>query len=155
MKPTLIQGSHHKDDRGEIQYNNEFNATEIKRMYTIQNNTTDFVRAWQGHKIEKRWFTAIQGSFEIKLIQIDNWENPNKDSEILTYILETKSLHVLCTPNGYLNSIQAKEENSKLLAMSDYQLGEINDEYKFEPNFFSTPSKNCEDHFKKKSFESF
>lgn len=137
MKPILIQGNQHKDERGEIQYNNEFNASEIKRMYTIQNNDTNFVRAWQGHKIEKRWFTAIQGSFEIKLIKIDNWEQPNKNSEVSTIILDDKNLDILCIPNGYVNSIQALEENSKLLAMSDYQLGEIDDEHRFDPKYFN------------------
>lgn len=137
MKPTLIKGNLHKDDRGEIQYNNEFNASEIKRMYTIENNDLHFVRAWQGHKIEKRWFTAIKGSFEIKLIQINNWEHPNKNAEVFSFILTDKNLDILCIPNGYVNSIQALEENSKLLAMSDYQVGKIDDEYRFDTSYFT------------------
>ena len=136
---TIIPGGNHKDNRGTITFNNDFDASAIKRIYTIQNENTSIIRAWQGHKIEKRWFSAIKGSFEIKLIKIENWENPDKNSEVSTIILNDKNLDTLCVPNGYISSIQALEENSKLLAMSDYQLGEINDECKFEPNFFNTP----------------
>ncbi len=137
MAYKIIKGKNHSDQRGKLTFNNDFNASEIKRMYTIQNNDNNFVRAWQGHKIEKRWFTAIHGSFEIKLIKIDNWEQPDKNSEVSTIILDDKNLDILCIPNGYVNSIQALEENSKLLAMSDHQLGEINDEYRFEANYFN------------------
>lgn len=74
MKPTLILGNCHQDHRGHLFYNNNFDATNIKRIYVIENHSVDFVRAWHGHKIEQRWFSAIQGSFKIQLIAIDNWE---------------------------------------------------------------------------------
>ena len=137
MIHNVIPGGNHTDKRGTITFNNDFDVSAIKRIYTIQNENTSIIRAWQGHKIEKRWFTAIKGSFEIKLIKIDNWENPDKNAEVFSIILNDKNLDTLAIPNGYLNSIQALEENSKLLAMSDYQLGEINDEYKFESNYFN------------------
>ena len=137
MIHNVIPGGNHTDKRGTITFNNDFDVSAIKRIYTIQNENTSIIRAWQGHKIEKRWFTAIKGSFEIKLIKIENWENPDKNAEVYSIILNDKNLDTLCVPNGYISSIQALEENSKLLAMSDYQLGEINDEYKFEPNYFN------------------
>ncbi|MGS0748828.1 hypothetical protein [Halpernia sp. GG3] len=48
MKPSLIKGGEFQDERGII----NFNALGIKRIYTIENNSTEFIRAWQGHKIE-------------------------------------------------------------------------------------------------------
>tara|TARA_B110000902_G_scaffold63988_2_gene75823 strand:+ start:239 stop:655 length:417 start_codon:yes stop_codon:yes gene_type:complete len=136
MKPELIKGGSHSDDRGNIGYNNDFDVSEIKRIYTIQNKNTNFVRAWQGHAIEKRWFSAIKGSFLIKLIKIDNWENPKKNLEVYSTILNDKNFDTLCVPKGYVNSIQALEEESKLMAMSDYLLGEVKDEYRFDSNYF-------------------
>jgi dTDP-4-dehydrorhamnose 3,5-epimerase-like enzyme len=136
MKSKLIQGGCHNDERGSIKYNNEFNTSDIKRIYTIENRDTNFIRAWQGHKIERRWFSVIQGSFEIKLIKIDNWEQPNKNLKVSIFVLEASTLDVLCLPKGYVSSIVAKEKNSKLLAMSDYSLGEIDDEYRFAPDYF-------------------
>ncbi|MDT8416056.1 MAG: WxcM-like domain-containing protein [Flavobacteriaceae bacterium] len=138
MQPKLIKGSKHKDNRGEIQFNNEFNAAEIKRIYTIQNVDTSFVRAWQGHAIEKRWFSSLQGQFQIKLIQIDNWEHPNPQSKMLTFELNDEGLNILCVPPGYISSIQSLAKESKLLVMSDYLLGEVNDEYRFDKNYFAS-----------------
>jgi len=137
MKPKLIKGGSHSDNRGSIIFNNDFDVSEIKRIYTIQNKNTNFVRAWQGHAIEKRWFSAIKGSFLIKLIKIDNWENPKKNLEVYSTILNDKNFDTLCVPKGYVNSIQALEEESKLMAMSDYLLGEVKDENRFDSNYFT------------------
>jgi len=137
MKPTVIKGGSHSDNRGNLTYNNDFDMSSIKRMYFIQNSSTSFVRAWQGHVIERRWFSVVKGSFEIKLIKIDNWENPTKNLDIFSSILNDQNLDVLFVPAGYVNSIQALEENSKLLLMSDYRLGDIQDEYRFDSNYFT------------------
>lgn len=135
--PKLIAGGVHEDDRGKLHYNNAFVASEVKRIYTITNKDQDFIRAWTGHKIERRWFSAIGGSFQIKLIQIDNWESPSKDLPQLQFSLSSESLDVLSIPSGYVTSIQATEESSKLLVMADYMLGELKDEYRFEKTYFS------------------
>ncbi|TXK77871.1 WxcM-like domain-containing protein [Mesonia sp. K4-1] len=136
-EPQIIKGNNHRDDRGEIQFNNKFNAIEVKRIYTIENKELEFIRAWQGHKIEKRWFSVIQGNFEIKLIRINNWQEPDPKSEIITFQIDDKGLHILYVPPGFVTSIQALAENSKLLAMSDYMLGEVADEYRFKENYFT------------------
>lgn len=137
MKPTLISGNCHKDQRGQLFYNNDFDTTCIKRMYVIENHSVDFVRAWQGHKVEQRWFSAIQGCFKIQLIAIDNWEKPTENSTKLEYILESASLDVLHIPAGYVISIQALEKKSKLVVMADYHLGELNDEFRYPTDYFT------------------
>ena len=136
MKPTLISGNCHQDERGQLFYNNDFDATCIKRMYVIENHSIDFVRAWQGHQIEQRWFSATQGRFKIQLIAIDNWEKPNVSLLRLEYILKSETLDVLKVPAGYVSSVQALEEKSKLVVMSDYHLGELNDEFRYPMNYF-------------------
>ena len=136
MIPKIITGNSHSDTRGTLFYNNDFDASAIKRMYVIDNATTEIVRAWQGHKIEQRWFSAINGSFKIGLIKIDNWENPAKNLKKLIYIINSDTLEVLHVPKGYVSSIQAMEVGSKLLVMADYLLGEINDEYRYDANYF-------------------
>ncbi|MBF8457194.1 WxcM-like domain-containing protein [Kaistella sp. G5-32] len=137
MEPTIIKGNHFKDDRGTVIFNNDFNALGIKRVYTLENNSTDFARCWQGHKIEQRWFSAISGSFTIKLIEIDLWENPSKDLKVLEFVLSAENLDVLHIPKGFVTSIQADEEQSKLLVFADYELGEIKDEFRFPADYFN------------------
>lgn len=136
MKPKLITGSCHSDPRGSLFYNNDFDTSIIKRIYVIENKNNEIIRQWQGHKVEQRWFSVVTGSFKIKLIKIDNWENPSKDLDPSIFIIDDKKLNVLHVPQGYVSSIQSLEEKSKLLVMADYQLGEINDEYKFEVDYF-------------------
>lgn len=136
MIPKIIAGGVHSDQRGALFYNNDFDASPVKRMYIIENENTDFVRGWQGHKIEQRWFSVIKGSFKIQLIEIDNWEQPSKDCKSFDFIINAKKLDILHVPQGYVSSIQSLEEGSKLLVMADYLLGEVKDEYRFEADYF-------------------
>lgn len=136
MKPILILGRSHQDKRGVLKYNNNFDVTLVKRMYIIENIDTFFVRGWQGHKIEQRWFTAVTGEFKIALIKIDDWKNPSKTLEKITFKISNKSADVLYVPQGYISSIQAITEASKLLVMADYRINEIQDEYRFSSDYF-------------------
>ncbi|MCS3531766.1 WxcM-like domain-containing protein [Chryseobacterium sp. JUb7] len=134
--PKIIKGGKYSDERGNLFFNNEFDASAIKRIYYIENTNIEFVRGWTGHQIEQRWFSAIQGSFNIKLIKIDNWEAPSKKSEILEFKLSSDTLNIIHIPKGYVTAIQAIEKGSKLLVMADYSLGEIVDVYRFPIDYF-------------------
>ena len=79
---------------------------------------------------------AEDQSFNIQLILVDNWIEPSINLPKLGFELSSKSLDVLHIPSGYLTSIEGLDDNSILLAMSDYGLNEINDDYKFPNNYF-------------------
>lgn len=132
----ITVGNRHNDERGIITFNNEFDASQIKRIYTIENHSLDFIRGWQGHKIEQRWFAAMKGEFEIWTIEIDDFDQPSKDLKISKYQLNDESLTYLHIPSGYITAIQAKKDGSKLLVLADYALGEIQDEYRFALDYF-------------------
>jgi len=132
----IFEGKKHEDERGIITFNNDFDASEIKRIYTIENHSLDFIRGWQGHKIEQRWFAAMKGEFEISVIEIDDFNQTSKDLKISKYQLSDESLTYLHIPSGYITAIQAKKEGSKLLVLADYALGEIQDEYRFVLDYF-------------------
>jgi dTDP-4-dehydrorhamnose 3,5-epimerase-like enzyme len=136
MKPKLITGKQHSDSRGKLLYNNDFDTSVVKRIYCIENCNVDFIRAWQGHKIEQRWFSAMQGRFEIKLIAIDDWDAPNHKLEFETFQLKSENLDILHIPSGYVTSIRALEENSRLLLFADHFFNEVSDEYRYELNYF-------------------
>ena len=135
MQPSLIAGGVHLDKRGELKFNNSFNMSQINySSITFKKKLRS--RGWQGHKIEQRWFVAICGNFKIQLIFVDNW-NTLLQVEKINFDLSSDALNVLHIPNGYLTSIQASSDNSILLAMSDYNLNEINDEHRFPENHFN------------------
>ena len=137
MKPSLISGNCHKDPRGLLFCNNDFHLTNIKRMYVIENSSKDVIQAWQGHVIEQRWFSATQGSFKIQLIAVDNWDKPSLTLPKIAFILNSETLDILHIPSGYISSIQALEEKSKLVVMSDYHLRELDDEFRYPTDYFT------------------
>lgn len=132
----LLIGNSHNDQRGNITYNNAFDASQIKRIYTIENHSIDFLRGWQGHKIEQRWFAAMKGAFKISVIEVDDFETPSTDLQAKTYLLNTEGLSILHIPAGHITTIKALEINSKLLVMADFRLGEVKDEYRYPLNYF-------------------
>lgn len=134
--PEIIIGNCHSDERGSLYYNNGFDASAIKRIYFIENKEVTFKRGWQGHKIEQRWFSAVQGSFKISVILIDDWEKPSENLSTFDFVLKANALDILHVPKGCVTRIQALENDSRLMALSDYSLGEIKDEYRFESNYF-------------------
>jgi len=133
----IFEGRRHEDERGIITYNNDFGASQIKRIYTIENHSTDFIRGWQGHKVEQRWFACMKGSFEISVIVVDDFKNPSKELTIQKYLLKDDVLTYLHIPSGCITAIQSKQEGSKLLVLADYELGEINDEYRYILDYFN------------------
>ena len=139
--PKIIKGNSFTDIRGTISFNNSFDASEIKRMYIIQNSSINIIRGWQGHKVEQRWFSAVQGEFEIHLIEVDNWETPSKDLQSIKYNLNSDKMNVLHVPPGCVSRIRSKEPASKLLVMSNYGIEEINDEYRYENDYFKLNNK--------------
>jgi len=137
MNPILLKGNCHTDERGNLKYKNNFDTSEVKRTYIIENKSTVFKRGWQGHKVEQRWFSALSGSFQIQLIKVDDWEHPSTTLNPFVFQLESKTLDVLHIPAGYISCIQATEENSKLLVMADYLLGQISDEFRYALDQFN------------------
>jgi dTDP-4-dehydrorhamnose 3,5-epimerase-like enzyme len=140
-EPKILKGKSHSDARGTLVFNNDYNAVEVKRIYFIENKDTSFIRGWQGHQIEQRWFSSVQGSFKITTMPIKDWENLIEIDGEERFILNASSFDVLHVPNGYVTSIQALEEKSRLMALSDYGLGEIQDEYRFPIDSFLSVTK--------------
>ena len=138
LSPFVIYGKKYKDERGELQFFNNFDLSKIKRIYFTTHPKTEVIRAWQGHTIQSRWFSAVHGSFVVKLIKIDNWEKPSHDLKVLEYTLNEEKQEILYIPKGYVNGFKALKKNSKLMIMSDYGFSEIeNDEIRFDKNKWS------------------
>ncbi|MNK98271.1 hypothetical protein D3C87_1186300 [compost metagenome] len=136
---NIIEGGHHTDDRGTIFFFNDFDMKEVKRFYRIKHHDTSIIRGWRGHKIEQRWFQVSSGSFEIKLLKIDNWQipDPNIKQDRITLTAEEDS--VLHIPAGYATSLQALSENSELIVFADYPISHAkNDDYLYPLDYFKS-----------------
>ncbi len=137
-KPCLINGGIHLDERGEITFFNDFDLTDIKRFYVISNHNSPVtnhnqVRAWQGHKIEHKYFFVVKGTYLVCAVEIDDWQNPSKDLKPTKFILDEKNPAILSIPPGYANGLKALEKHSKLIIYSNLNLEESSkDIYRFE-----------------------
>tara|TARA_B100001287_G_C22533615_1_gene458595 strand:- start:185 stop:622 length:438 start_codon:yes stop_codon:yes gene_type:complete len=135
LNPYIIKGKKYIDERGELEFYNDFDMSQIKRVYFTSHFDIEVIRAWQGHTIESRWFCALKGCFQVKLIEIDNWKNPSDKLKVLDYELTSEKQEILYIPNGFVNGFKALEVNSKLMIMSNYKLNEIeNDQIRFDKN---------------------
>jgi dTDP-4-dehydrorhamnose 3,5-epimerase len=115
MTPELIKGNTHIDSRGTVRFVNDFDMTKVVRMYCIE-PVVGIIRAWQGHKIESKWFYVVKGCFTVKTIQI---ENP----ELLTeFRMKEKDSQVLYIPGGFYNGFEANEKGSVLMVFSNADL---------------------------------
>jgi dTDP-4-dehydrorhamnose 3,5-epimerase len=120
----FIEGKSFKDSRGTLHCVNEFSLEGIKRFYQIQHSNTSTIRAWQGHKIEHKYFFVPLGSFLIAWVQIDNFENPSTNLVAEHTMLSADKPGVLVIPAGYANGIKAIEAGSLLSIYSNLTLKE-------------------------------
>lgn len=131
-KLDLIQGGQHTDHRGTITFLNDFDMSQVKRFYLIQNADTEVVRAWRAHKIEQRWFYVVDGEFLIRVVKIEDFETPDRNADIEDYLISKDSNQVLHIPVGYATSVQATAVESKLLVFADYGI----DNAKFDNHLY-------------------
>lgn len=131
-KPLIIDGDSFVDERGILSFVNDFEFNDVKRFYIISNYSEKIIRAWQGHKIERKYFYSINGSFVICAVKIDNWDKPSLNLPVEKYILNDKKSQILMIPPGYANGIKALKHNSKLLVFSSLSFENAkNDDYRF------------------------
>ncbi|GAQ14814.1 hypothetical protein MODO_2506 [Myroides odoratimimus] len=125
-------GERFLDNRGKLLFNNDLVLTEFKRLYIIENANSSIIRGWQGHRIEERLFCVSRGRFSIRVVKIDDFDNPSLALDSKEYILDANTFDSLLIGGGYATAIKALDNESQLLCFSNYLMGEINDDYKFD-----------------------
>ncbi|MFK7934780.1 MAG: dTDP-6-deoxy-3,4-keto-hexulose isomerase [Saprospiraceae bacterium] len=135
--PTIVTGGRYEDKRGVIRFVNNFDMLPIRRFYQIQPINTNEIRAWQGHQKEQKWFHVTKGTFLIKGIKIDNWQQPSQSLKIWEFKLSAKNPQILHLPAGYVNGFQALSMQASIMIFSDKTLPDsIADDYRFPPDYW-------------------
>ena len=116
-QPKLVLGGNYRDNRGQLDFFNEFDMSPIKRVYFTTHFDTGVIRAWQGHTIESRWFSCIKRSFTVKLVEIDDWETPSGELKVYEYELTADKQEILYIPHGFANGFKALEVNARFMIM--------------------------------------
>lgn len=95
------------DDRGTLLFP-KFLPSDflIKRFYLVENHQQNFVRAWHGHKQEKKVAFSIKGSFLVALVPMDAPETTAK-----TFIVSDDSGGLVIPTNFYNGWMNLTREN--------------------------------------------
>ena len=116
-KITKIQGGLFTDDRGYLRFVNDFDFTDVKRFYQVENHSKNYIRAWHGHQKEGKYVYVSKGSALIGAVDM-------KTEEIFKITLTSQSPSVLYIPPGYANGFKTLEDNTILMFFSTSTLEE-------------------------------
>ena len=133
----ILDGEIFRDARGQISSLNDFRFRGIERVYFIHHPDVSVIRGWHAHKKERKWFYCVKGAFTLKLVEIDNWENPSPDLNVQTYHLTEQKSRIVCVPPGYANWLKAGIADSVLMVFSSNILENAkNDSWRFDSSMW-------------------
>lgn len=136
-KPEVIKGGKYNDHRGNLFFFNDLDLNQVRRMYVIEHTNSKVIRAWQGHKIEQKWFYVIEGSFKLLVVKPDDWADPSAELESTEFIMQAGQNAILHLPGGYANGFQAIQSPAKMIVFSDLTIEEsASDNYRFDQNLW-------------------
>lgn len=137
-KLEYIEGGIAIDERGQIQFCNNFNMKDIRRFYIISNHQTPFIRAWHGHKKETKYAFVAVGAALIAAVKIDNWEHPDKSSVVHRHILSENKPGILKIPAGFAHGFKTLTPDTKVMFFSTLTLEDsLNDDYRYEFDYWN------------------
>ena len=131
-KPTIIQGGIYSDKRGILRFVNDFLMKDVVRFYIMRHINTNFIRAWQAHKTEKKYFYVLRGKFVVAYVKIDNFTKPDLNKKADYTILSDQESKILSISKGYANGIKALDPDSEILVFSNLTVeNSKKDDYRF------------------------
>ena len=137
VQPQLLKGGLAVDDRGAVSFVNDFNFSDVKRFYIVENHKQGFVRAWHAHKNEAKYVMVVKGSAVIGAVQIDDWDNPSKDLKVNRYVLSEKNPSVLYIPAGFANGFMSLSKDTKIIFFSTSELKDsLNDDIRYDAHYW-------------------
>jgi len=125
METKIINGGLSVDDRGSVTFINDFNFSDVKRFYVVENHRSGFIRAWHGHEKEGKYVFVVKGTALIGAVDM-NSESPKK------YILSDRSPKILYIPPGHANGFKTLEEDTRIIFYSTSTLQDsLGDDIRF------------------------
>ena len=133
--PEFIEGKIHLDDRGYVEFFNDLDLSPFVRFYLIQNSSSNFVRAWHGHRYEAKAFICLKGEFKVSAVEVKDFSNPDPSVKPYEFYLGEKKPGVLIVPPGFANGTMNFARDSKLMVFSSSSLQiSLSDDYRFDWN---------------------
>lgn len=135
--PKLIKGNKFINDKGTINFVNNFSLKSFKRFYQIDLPKTGIIRAFHGHMRENKAVFVISGSLLLCLVKLTDAKNPSRKTKIKKIVLMSSYPQVCKIPPGYANGIMSLEKNTQVVFFSDKTLKESEkDDYRFPEDYW-------------------
>ncbi len=136
-KVNFIEGMLSVDDRGQLLYCNDFDMQAVRRFYLVSNHESKFIRAWHAHKKEAKFVLAVSGVALVAAVKIDNWQRPDKDTQVQRYILTDKKPGILAIPPGYANGFMTLVPDTRIMFFSTMTLEQSKgDDYRYDAYYW-------------------
>jgi len=133
----LIKGGIAVDDRGTLNFANDFNFYGVKRFYQVQNFNTSTIRAFHGHMNEAKYVYVSKGAAIVAAVELDDIKSPSKHQKVNRYILSDKNPQILFIPPRYANGFKPLEEDTRIVFFSTSSLEESKgDDYRFPIDYW-------------------
>lgn len=138
MKTKIFIGDMSVDDRGSVSFVNDFDFSMVKRFYQVENHSSNFIRAWHGHKIEGKYVYVASGTILLGVVKIDNWETPSINSNVEKYVLTSLKPRVMWIPPGYANGFKTLTDSTKVIFFSTTSLEDSQgDDFRYPHDYWN------------------
>lgn len=134
MMPVLNDGNSYVDDRGILHFFNDVEF-DVKRIYMIENFSTNTVRAWHYHESTSKVIMVVSGSIICcvgKIIKEGEYKGMIYYESINRFVMSYELPSYLYIPSGYANGFCSLLDGTKILVLNDNT--DINDEIKIDPD---------------------
>ncbi len=130
--PLLIEGGRHADARGTIAFVNDFDFKGVDRFYTIRSQRPHEPRGWVGHRRERKWFFAVQGTILVAVVEPDDWQRPTTSLPVQRFVLSAAKPQVLhVPPNHATGSVGLSADGILMVFSSGTMESAKTDDYRF------------------------
>lgn len=118
----LIKGGLSVDDRGKVTFVNDFDFSDVKRFYVVENHSRGFLRAWHGHEREGKYVFVVSGAAIVAYVPIrGEWE-------LNRVVLSADNPQILFIPPGNYNGFKTLTDDAKIIFYSTATLEESRDD---------------------------
>jgi len=122
--PELIKGGSAVDDRGSLAFINDLAVSDFRRFYIVSNHASGFVRAWHGHRFERKAAFVVSGAALVCAVEIDDWDMPSPDLKVHRYVLSERNPSALIIPAGFANGFMSLAPDTRVCFLSSSSLAD-------------------------------
>jgi dTDP-4-dehydrorhamnose 3,5-epimerase-like enzyme len=105
------------DDRGFLRFVNDFDFSNVKRFYQVENHSKNYIRAWHGHLKEGKYVYVAKGTALVGAVDLTT-------EEVNKFVISSQSPAILYIPPGYANGFKSLEEDTIIMFFSTSTLEE-------------------------------